>query len=245
MVAGLYSAAAGMEAQQARLDAVANDIANVSTTGYKSLRVGFRDLLYQEAGRGAGPGVLTGGGAAAGLIGRSGAQGALLATERPLDVALSGPGFIRVRDADGRVALTRDGSLAVGADGRLRTSSGQLLEPPVRLPRGVDPSELRIGPDGTVSADGRRLGRISVVTVRNPDGLAAAGDSLFLPSEASGPVRAAGGATRLEQGVLESSNVDLAEAMVEMTSAQRGYALASRAIQTQDEVLAVANGVKR
>jgi flagellar basal-body rod protein FlgG len=233
-----------MEAQQQRLDALANDIANVNTTGYKSLRVGFRDLLYQQVGRGTAAGVITGGGAAAGPIGRSDAQGALLATERPLDVALGGPGYIRVRDADGRIALTRDGSLAVDAGGRLRTSAGQLLEPPVQLPRGVDPGEVRIAPDGTVSAEGRRFGRISVVTVPNPDGLAAAGNSLYLPTEASGALAAAPG-TRIEQGVLEGSNVDLAEAMVEMTNAQRGFALASRAVQTQDEVLGVANGVKR
>jgi flagellar basal-body rod protein FlgG len=233
-----------MEAQQQRLDALANDIANVNTTGYKSLRVGFRDLLYQQVGRGTAAGVVSGGGAAAGPIGRSDAQGALLATERPLDVALAGAGYIRVRDADGRIALTRDGSLAVDAGGRLRTSAGQLLEPPVRLPRGVDPGEVRIAPDGTVSAEGRRFGRISVVTVRNPDGLAAAGNSLYLPTEASGALAAAPG-TRIEQGVLEGSNVDLAEAMVAMTNAQRGFALASRAVQTQDEVLGVANGVKR
>lgn len=244
MLTGLYSAAAGMQAQQQHLDALASDIANVSTTGYKSLRVGFRDLLYQSAGRGGDTGVATGAGAASGLIGREDSQGALLSTERPLDVALAGPGYIRVRDRDGQIALTRDGSLGVTADGRLRTSNGELLEPPLRLPRGVDVRELHIGGDGTVSAGGRRLGRISVVTVRNPDGLASGGNNLFVPTAASGdPARAAG--TRIEQGALESSNVDLAEAMVEMTNAQRGFALASRAVQMQDEVLAVANGVKR
>lgn len=244
MLDGLYSAAAGMEAQQQRLDALANDVANVSTTGYKSLRVGFRDLLYQTAGRGAGPGVMTGAGAAAGLIGRKDSQGALISTERPLDVALAGPGFIQVRGSDGELALTRDGSLGVTADGRLRTSSGQLLEPPVRLPRGVDPSEVRIGADGTVSAGRRRFGRIPIVTVRNLDGLASSGDSLFRPTAASGAVTRATG-TRLEQGVLEASNVDLADSMVEMSNAQRGYSLASRVIQMQDEILGIANGVKR
>lgn len=244
MLATLYSAAAGLEAQQGRLDALANDIANVSTPGYKRLRVGFHDLLYQAAGRGAGARVTTGSGAAAAVIGRNPAQGALIRTEQPLDVALIGAGFIAVRGADGRLALTRDGSLGVAPDGRLRTSTGQLLEPPVRLPRGADLDEVTIGADGTVRVGRRRLGRIRVLTVPNPDGLAPAGESLLRPTAASGaPVAARG--TRLEQGALEGSNVDLGEAMVEMIEAQRGFELASRAIQVADDVLGVANGVKR
>lgn len=244
MLDGLYAAAAGMQAQQRRIDALANDVANVNTTGYKSLRVGFRDLLYQGTGRGAAPGTVTGSGAAAELIGRKDAQGSLLRTERPLDIALAGPGYIRVRTRDGATALTRDGSLGVTRDGRLRTATGELLQPPLRLPRGVDAGEVRIAADGTVSARGRRLGRIEVVDVRNPDGLRSLGNSLFAETAASGPARAAGG-TRIEQGALEASNVDLADAMVQMTEAQRGFQLASRAIQMQDEILAVANGIKR
>ncbi|HVY96570.1 MAG TPA: flagellar hook-basal body protein [Solirubrobacterales bacterium] len=244
MLAGLYSAAAGMEAQQARMDAVSSDLANVSTTGYKSLRVGFRDLLYQPTGRGGAAGTQTGSGAAATMLGRDYAQGALMQTERPLDVALTGPGFIQVKAADGGVALTRDGNLGLTPDGRLRTSGGQLLEPPLRVPPGTDPSEVQIAADGEVRLGRRRLGRIEVVNVPNPDGLRPDGESLFRPTAASGPVGAARGA-RLEQGALESSNVDMADATVAMMNAQRGFELASRAIQMQDEVLAVANGVKR
>jgi len=241
---GLYTAAAGMEAQQRAMDAIANDLANVSTTGYKSLRVGFHDLVYQAEGRGAGPGVATGAGAAAEVIGRNSGQGALIPTERPLDVALAGPGFIRVRGGDGNELLTRDGNLQVNADGRLQTAGGLLLEPPIRVPDGTDPEQIAIGADGTVSAGGRRLGRIDVVTVSNPDGLEAAGDNAFRVTAASGPVVAAAG-TDLQQGALEASNVDVADATVAMMNAQRGYELSSRVIQTQDEVLAVANGVKR
>ncbi len=244
MLAGLYTAAAGMEAQQRHLDALANDLANVSTSGYKSLRVGFHDLLYQQAGRGGGPGVMTGSGTGSAVIGRNFGQGALIPTERSLDVALTGPGFIRVRGAGGEEELTRDGNLGVSADGRLRTSTGQLLEPPIRIPAGVDADQISIAADGSVSAAGRRLGRIAVVTVTNPDGLLAVGDSLFRPTAASGAARAADGAT-VEQGVLEASNVDVADATVAMMNAQRGFQLTSKAIQTQDEVLAVANGVKR
>lgn len=244
MLAGLYTAAAGMEAQQARLDAVANDLANVSTPGYKSIRVGFRDLLYQPNGRGAGPGTQTGAGAAATTIGRDHAQGALIATEGPLDLALTGPGFIQVRAADGGLALTRDGNLGLAPDGRLRTSTGQLLEPPVRLPAGTDLAAVKIEPDGEVRVGRRRLGRIEIVEVTNPDGLRPDGNNLLRPTAASGPVAATRGA-RLEQGALEASNVDMADATVAMMDAQRGFELASKAIQMQDEVLAVANGVKR
>ena len=267
MLAGLYTAAAGMEAQQARLDAVANDLANVSTPGYKSIRVGFRDLLYQPNGRGAGPGTQTGAGAAATTIGRDHAQGALIATEGPLDLALTGPGFIQVRAADGGLALTRDGNLGLAPDGRLRTSTGQLLEPPVRLPAGTDLAAVKIEPDGEVRVGRRRLGRIEIVEVTNPDGLRPDGNNLLRPTAASGPVAATRGA-RLEQGALEASNVDMAQvaaglgdlnerlaleasnvdmadATVAMMDAQRGFELASKAIQMQDEVLAVANGVKR
>ncbi|HVO54344.1 MAG TPA: flagellar hook-basal body protein [Solirubrobacterales bacterium] len=243
-MSALYTAAAGMEAQQNHLDQVANDLANVSTTGYKSLRVGFHDLVYQLEGRGAGPGVMTGAGAASGVIGRNPTQGALIPTERPLDVALEGPGFIQVRGPGGEVALTRDGDLQVNADGYLQTSSGQLLQPPIKVPKGVEEGEISIASNGTVSAAGRRLGQISVVAVTNPDGLQPVGENVFRPTAASGPVGAAGG-TALQQGALEASNVDMADASVEMMNAQRGYELDSRVIQTQDEVLAVANGIKQ
>jgi flagellar basal-body rod protein FlgG len=244
MLAGLFAAAAGMEAQQQSLDALANDVANVSTTGYKSTRVGFHDLLYQPTGRGGAAATQTGSGAAAEVIGRDFAPGALEATGRPLDVALTTPGFIRVRASGGGVALTRGGDLGLSADGRLRTAGGELLEPPIQLPRGTDPEDVRIAPDGEVSVGRRNFGRISIVEVPNPDGLRPDGEGGFRPTAASGPVRDARDA-RLQQGVLESSNVDLATVMTAMTDAQNGYELASKAIQTQDEVLAVANGLTR
>jgi len=244
MDTALTTAAAGMEAQQAWMDALSGDIANVSTTGYKSLRVGFRDLLYQSPGRGGAAGTATGSGAAAEVFGRSSEQGALEATGRPLDVALTTRGFIQVRAAGGRVALTRDGNLQIGPDGQLRTANGQALQPPVQIPRGVDPEDISIAPDGTVSAGKRTFGRIALVDVTNPDGLRADGDNGYLPTAASGPVRTARGA-RLQQGTLEASNVDMANVMTAMTEAQQGYALAGKAITTQDEVLAVANGLIR
>jgi flagellar basal-body rod protein FlgG len=242
MVSGLAAAAAGMEAQQEWLDALSNDIANASTPAYKALRVGFHDLLYQPSGRGGAAAAETGAGAAAEVIGRDFAQGALEETGRPFDVALTTPGFIEVRGAGGAVALTRAGDLGVGPDGLLQTATGQRLEPPVKIPPGVDPENVKIAADGTVSAGGRTLGKIGLVEVANPSGLQPDGEGGFLPTAASGAVRKAPGA-RLQQGALEASNVEMATAMTQMSEAQQGYSLAGKAVQTQDEVLAVANGL--
>src|SRR5919108_5330060 len=129
MLEGLHSAAAGMAAQQQRLDAVANDLANANTTGYKHQRVGFRDLVYDQTGRSSAQGVRTGSGAAAVDAGRSFGQGVLQRTDRSLDVALQGEGFLRVKLPDGREALTRDGNLQVDGLGRLATNTGALLQP--------------------------------------------------------------------------------------------------------------------
>lgn len=244
MLEGLYSAAAGLTAQQRRLDAIANDVANVSTTGYKRVRVGFRDLVYREAGLGAGAGVATGNGAAATVVGRGFSQGPLRETERPLDLAISGPGFFRVRRPDGGIGLTRDGAFRAGPDGRLLAPDGSPLEPPLTLPRGTADEDVEVAPDGVVTAADRRVGRIEVVTVAAPDGLQAVGGSVFLPTAASGaPVAAPG--SRIVQSSLEASNVDMADALVDMMDAQRSFALASRAVSMQDEVMGIANGIRR
>ena len=245
MLEGLNSAAAGMAAQQQRLDAVANDLANANTTGYKHVRVGFRDLVYTQTGRSSAQGPQTGAGAAAVDAGRGFAQGALQRTEQPLDVAIQGDGFIRVRLSDGRQALTRDGSLKVDGAGRLVTSSGALVQPPITLPAGTDPSRVAIGPDGTVLAAGQRVGRIELVAVRSPQGLQPVGDNAFLATPESGAARPAPATTTLSQGALEMSNVDMADAMVAMIESQRAFQLTSKAIQTQDQMWEIANGVKR
>jgi len=246
MLEGLYSAAAGMNAQQQRIDGVANDLANSSTTGYKHVRVGFRDLLYSAQGGAAGTTVLAGAGAAAGFIGRSQEQGALQTTGQPLDLAIQGPGFFQVKRPDGSLALTRDGSLRLDALGRLTTNDGSIIQPPITVPRGTTPDQLSIAADGTVRVgDGRPLGRIQVVTVPAPDGLQPLGGNLFAATTDSGPPTAAGNDTALRQGVLESSNVDIGDAMVDMIDAQRSFQLASKAIQMQDQMLEIANQVKR
>ena len=245
MLEGLNTAAAGMAAQQQRIDAVANDLANANTTGYKHQRVGFRDLVYDQTGRSSAEGVRTGSGAAAVDAGRAFAQGVLQRTDRPLDVAIQGEGFLRVRLADGRDALTRDGGLHVDGARRLVTGTGAIVQPAITVPEGTAEDQISIGPDGTVLAAGRRIGRLDIVTVRSPQGLLSAGDNAFVTSPASGAAIAAPRATTLTQGALESSNTDMAEAMVAMIESQRAFQLASKAITTADEMMGIANQVKR
>jgi flagellar basal-body rod protein FlgG len=245
MLEGLNIAAAGMAAQQQRLDAVSNDLANANTNGYKHTRVGFRDLVYTQAGRSSAQGVETGAGSAAVDIGRGFAQGALRNTGEALDVAIEGDGFLQVRLPDGRTGLTRDGNLHRDAQGRLTNSSGNLIQPTITIPVDVPLSKVSIATDGTVTAGGRNVGRLNVVTVRSPQGLESVGDNSFVATATSGRATAAPAATRVVQGVLESSNVDVSEAMVSMIEAQRSFQLASKAIQTADQMMEIANGVKR
>ncbi len=242
MLQGLYSAAAGMSAQQQRLDAVSNDIANVSTAGYKGQRLAFRDLAYVDEP--SGQGVRAGAGAAVTSVGRTSAQGAIQRTDQPLDVAIAGDGFLSVRRADGTAALTRSGALRLDGARDLVLPTGERLQPPIRLPRDVDPADVQIAADGRVSAGGRALGRIALVDVPAPAGLQSLGGNLFATTAASGAARPAREAT-LQQGAIEASNVDMSDAMVDLMDAQRSYSLASRAIQNQDQAMEIANGVKR
>jgi len=243
MFEGLYAAAAGMEAQQTQMNALANDLANVDTPGYKSTRVGFHDLLYTSAGPSSGSDVATGAGAAAELIGRNDQQGAIQNTGQPLDVAIIGSGYLQVRRPDGTIGLTRAGDLQIDAAGHLTTNLGMMLQPPITVPRGVSPDQVTIAPDGTVSAGSQKLGTISIVNVPAPDGLLADGDSLFSVTAASGGIRNASGAV-LRQGALEGSNVDIAQAMGQLITTQNSYSLASQAIHYQDQMLEIGNQVK-
>jgi len=240
MLEGLYSAAAGMQAQQQRIDSVANDLANVNTNGYKHTRVAFRDLLYVNDASG---NVHSGAGAAATTIGRGFTQGAMRETGNPLDVAIEGEGFLRVRRADGTDALTRDGSLRIDPRGRLTTQRGELVQPAITVPAGTNESAVSIGADGTVSANSRPVGRIQLVNVRSPESLDVIGENLYRTTAASGAATNAT-AARLTQGTIEASNVDVGDSMTEMIDAQRSFQLASRAVQMQDQMLQIANQVK-
>ena len=241
MLEGLYSAAAGMAAQQEQLNAISNDLANVSTSGYKSERVAFSDLLYNPVDI-AGTTGTTGAGASAKVIGRSEAQGSITETGDPLDLAIEGAGYFEVVRANGQKALTRDGNLGVDASGTLVNSEGNRLTPPIKLPKGVSPSEVSISSDGTVSADKRKLGQIKLVTVTSPEHLLADGSGELTPTSASGSPHPASG--HIRQGALEASNVNVASEMALMVSTQRAYQMNSTAIQTESQMMAIANQLR-
>jgi flagellar basal-body rod protein FlgG len=241
MLEGMYAAASGMAAQQQQLDAIGNDLANASTTGYKTERVGFRDLLYNQIDQ-AGTATTAGAGAAAEVIGANQSQGSIESTGNPLDLAIEGSGYFTVQRSGGTTALTRDGAFQVDAQGKLTTSEGDLVQPPITLPKGIAPSAVSIASDGTVTAAGRTLGKIALVTVASPEHLLAAGGSLFTANAASGAPRPVAGATaKIQQGALEGSNVDTATEMVKMVNTQRSYQLESSAIQTENQMLSIAN----
>jgi flagellar basal-body rod protein FlgG len=245
MLEGLRTAAAGMAAQQQKLDGVANDLANANTTGYKHTRIGFKDLLYEQGGRPSANGVRRGTGAAAVDAGRGFEQGSLKRTDNPLDVAIEGEGFLKVKLADGRQALTRDGGLHVDGNNRLVTSTGALIQPAITIPANVPADRIAIAEDGTVRAAGNVVGKLQIVTVRSTAGLMSAGDNAFIATAQSGAARPAPADSKLAQGALEASNTDMAQAMVDMIDAQRTYQMTSKAIQTADSMMEIANGVKR
>jgi flagellar basal-body rod protein FlgG len=164
-------------------------------------------------------------------------------TGNPLDVAIEGEGFLRVRRADGTDALTRDGSLRIDPRGRLTTQRGELVQPAITVPAGTNESAVSIGADGTVSANNRPVGRIQLVNVRSPESLDVIGENLYRTTAASGAATNAA-AARLTQGSIEASNVDVGDSMTEMIDAQRSFQLASRAVQMQDQMLQIANQVK-
>ncbi len=241
MLEGLYSAAAGMAAQQEQLNAISNDIANVSTSGYKSERVAFSDLLYNPI-KVAGTETTAGAGASARVIGRSEAQGSIQETGDPLDLAIEGSGYFEVTRANGQKALTREGTFGVDASGAIVNSEGNQLSPPIKLPAGVAASEVSIAPDGTVTAGTRKLGQIKLVTVTSPEHLLADGGGEFTPTAASGAPHPATG--KIRQGALEASNVNIASAMAQMVSTQRNYQLTSTAIQDESQMMSIANQLR-
>lgn len=244
MLEGLYSAAAGMSAQQEQLDAISNDLANLSTSGYQSERVAFSDLLYNAVDE-AGTESSIGAGASARVIGRSQSQGAIQETGDPLDLAIEGEGYFQVKNSAGQTALTRNGNFGVDANGTIVDAQGNTLEPPIKLPAGVPASEVKVGSDGTVTAGKRTLGQIKLVTVASPDHLLAAGDGTLTPTAESGsPQAVSADAAKIHQGALEGSNVDMSKEMALMVSTQRAYQMSSSAIQTESQMMSIANQLR-
>jgi flagellar basal-body rod protein FlgG len=252
-----------MIAQQTHLDVVSHNLANVNTTGYKKRRADFQDLLYQierEPGTPVEPGSTIPTGVQVGLgtrvIGTPSfmSQGNFQVTENPLDWAVAGEqGFFQITMTDGTIAYTRGGSWQVDADGQILNHDGLLLEPAIIIPQ--DATEVTLSTTGVISVrlagqtETQELGQIELARFVNPAGLRAVGANLFVETDASGaPILAAPGAdgmSEVRQGILEMSNVQVVEEMVEMIIAQRAYEANSKGVQTADDLLRIATGLKR
>jgi flagellar basal-body rod protein FlgG len=254
MLRSLYTAATGMDAQQVKMDVIAHNLANASTTGFKKTRAEFEDLL-SETIRPAGAPLAQGGSAPAPLqvglgvrtvaTSRSYGQGDMQNTQNPLDVAIQGAGFLRVQRANGEFAFTRAGNLRVDAEGRLTTQQGELVQAPLTFPK--DTSAVTINANGRVLAKvpGRtepiEVGSLELSVFANPQGLESLGASLLTETPASGPalqVRPGEqGTGTLMQGYLEGANVKAVEEMIAMITTQRSYEMNSKVIQTADQML--------
>lgn len=246
----LQIAATGMNAQQTRIDAVANNLANVNTTSFKKSRASFQDVFYQELGGGArgARADLGGGTQLTGLVKNHG-MGTVQQTGNDLHVALAGPGFLRLADPQGQAVYTRDGSLRLDADGTLRSAAGLALAGDIMVPD--DTQALQIAADGTVSVtlegdtQPLSIGQLEVVQFANPAGLQALGGNLYAETTFSGEPMFDDGATTVQQGALESSNVDAAEELIELVAAQRAFELNSKVVQAADEAMQIAANLKR
>ena len=262
MLRALYTAATVMQAQQINIDTIANNIANVNTTGFKQGRAEFQDLLYQNI-RPAGTassssteypvGLQLGLGTRPVATDRIYRQGDFRQTGNSLDLVIEGKGFFQVRQPNGELAYTRDGSFHLNAEGSLVTSDGNAIEPQITIP--ADAQEIVIGSDGTVSVTqagqsaAQQVGTIQIANFQNPSGLNGIGRNLFLPSSASGNATAGtpgeSGLGHINQGFLEQSNVNVVEEMVNMIVAQRAYEVNSRAVRVADDMLSQINNLSR
>lgn len=254
----LHVARTGLEAQDQRMRVIANNLANVATTAYKRDRANFATLAYQDA-RVAGQqsssetayatGLNLGTGVGIQSTSRIETQGELATTGNALDLALSGDGYFQVQMPGGQLGYTRAGNFTRSAEGQLVTAQGYAVQPAITIPEGA--SAITVAADGTVSAaiagqaEPTQLGQITIASFTNPSGLKAIGDNFLTETAASGAaqVGAAGEAGRgqIRQGMLESSNVNVVEELVDMIECQRAYEINSKMISAVDEMLKNAN----
>lgn len=258
MDASMWVAKTGLSAQATRMTVIANNLANVNTTGFKKDRAMFEDLLYQrivQAGAQADvnsqnpTGLMLGTGTRVVSTEKMHRQGNMLSTENALDVAIAGDGFLSVQQADGTIAYTRDGALKLSSDGTLVTSSGEAIIPAITIP--ADAASITIGRDGTVSAElsngggAVQVGQLQLSRFVNNAGLQPIGRNLYQETSASGTavvgIPGAQGAGMLMQGSLEASNVNIVEEMVNMIETQRAYEINSKAISAADGMLRFLN----
>jgi flagellar basal-body rod protein FlgG len=254
MIRSLWISKTGLESQQVQMDVVANNLANVSTNGFKRGRAVFEDLLYQTVRQPGAQssqqtqlpsGLQLGTGARPVATERLFTQGNLQQTGNDLDVAIQGHGFFQVLMPDGTTAYTRDGSFHSDANGQLVTSSGFPVQPTITVP--ANALSVTIGKDGTVSAKVPgsttpvQIGTMQLATFINPAGLQAMGENLYVQTASSGTpnTNAPGtnGTGLLNQGYVETSNVNVVEELVNMIQTQRAYEINSKAIQTSDQML--------
>jgi flagellar basal-body rod protein FlgG len=264
MMRSLWTAASGMIGQQFNIDTIANNLANVNTTGFKQNRADFEDLLYQTERLAGTPateqtviptGIQVGHGVKPAATQKIFTQGALQSTGNVSDLAIEGEGFFRVLQYDGTYGYTRDGSFKIDSNGQIVNSNGLRLLPEIILPEGFVHDSLSISQDGRItvkiagSDDPIEVGQIEVYRFVNPAGLQAIGENLLKQTNGSGeaiPGRPGfDGMGKVLQSFLEMSNVSVVKEMVNMIVAQRAYELNSRAIQTSDNMLATATTLKR
>ena len=266
MVRSLWTGAAGMIGQQANIDNISNNLANVNTAGFKKVRADFEDLLYQTVRTAGTPateetvvpvGVQLGHGVKLAATQRMFTQGAPQNTENVYDIAIIGEGFFRIQMYDGSWAYTRNGAFAVDENGRLVTNNGYWVLPDIIMPEGFLPQTINVTQDGMVSVivpqismdDPVDVGQMELYRFPNPVGLTAIGENLFKTTNASGdPIPGMPGFEgmgRLAHKFLEMSNVSVVREMVDLIVAQRAYEFNSRTIQTSDNMLGTATTLKR
>lgn len=254
MIRSLWIAKTGLDAQQTQMDVISNNLANVSTSGFKRARAVFEDLLYQTIRQPGAQsseqtqlpsGLQIGTGVKPVATERIFTQGNLQQTGNAKDVAIQGQGFFQVLMPDGTTSYTRDGSFQTDANGQLVTSSGYPVQPAITVP--ADAQTLTIGRDGTVSvtqlgsASPTTIGTLQLAMFINPAGLQSLGENLYAETASSGTpsgtAPGSNGAGLLNQGYVETSNVNVVEELVNMIQTQRAYEINSKAISTSDQML--------
>lgn len=262
MIRALWTAASGMQAQQKNIDVVANNLANVNTTGFKRSRADFQDLMYQNLKSTGAPatnatqvptGIQIGLGTRLAAVSKIFSPGDFSQTGNELDIAIEGDGFFQIQQPDGTTGYSRAGAFKRDSQGRVVTPEGNPLLPEIVIPSNA--TKINIGSDGTVSVQqaGQNapttVGSIQLASFSNPAGLSAQGKNIYLPSDASGTATTGtpgqNGLGSVSQGLLEMSNVNVAEEMVNMIVGQRAYEINSKAVQAADEMLQTANNMRR
>lgn len=261
MMRALWSATTGMNAQEMNINTISNNLANISTSGYKKSKMAFEDLIYQylrEPGSAitldvnTPTGIFQGHGVAPVSVDRVFSQGEIENTDNPFDILIEGDGFFQILMPNGQIGYTRDGSFKVDAQGQIVNGNGLLLQPAVTIPQGA--TEFTVGIDGIVSVKignaRQELGNIQTIRFINSRGLKTIGGNLYIETAASGAPQVGQpgideGYGAIRQGYMERSNVKAVEEMVSMIVAQRAYELNSRVIQTSDQMLQTANQLKR